>query len=100
MDIKDNFYYANLFAYYKNLLTSKQTQYLSMYYEQDYAIVEIAQYFEVSKESVFDLIKRVNKKLVDYENKLKLFDKTTQIEEILQKNEIDNEIIKTIIEIL
>lgn len=98
MNLKDNFYYANLYAYYKELLTQKQSQYLSMYYEEDFSIVEIAQHFQVSKESVFDLIKRVNKKLEVYEQNLNLHKKSLEIEKILKINKVNENIINQIME--
>lgn len=100
MDLEKNMYYGILFAYYKNLLTEKQVKYLTNYYEHNFSITEIAQNFEVSKEAIFDTIKRVNLKLIDFENKLELYKKVQTIEKILKKENIDSEIINQIIDII
>ena len=43
-----------------------------MYYGDDYSLGEIAEEFEVSRQAVYDNIKRTEKILMDYEQKLKL----------------------------
>ena len=43
---------------YRELLTDKQKQYLSLYYEEDLSLSEIAEDLSVSKNAVFDNIKR------------------------------------------
>lgn len=98
--INDSFYYGILFAYYKELLTEKQKEYLTLYYEQNFTINEIAIEYQVSKESVFDLIKRVNNKLKVYEEKLALYEKSLEIEKLLQDLNLSEEIIERITEII
>lgn len=100
MEIKDNFYYGILFEYYKELLTEKQKEYLTMYYEENFSLIEIANEYDVSKESVFDLIKRVNKKLNDYEQKLCLYKKSLEIEKLLKKLKLSDDIIDQITEMI
>lgn len=100
MDLEKNMYYGILFAYYKNLLTEKQVKYLTNYYEHNFSITEIAQNNYVSKEAIFDTIKRVNLKLIDFENKLELYKKVQTIEKILKKENIDSEIINQVIDII
>lgn len=100
MDLEKNMYYGILFSYYKNLLTEKQVKYLTNYYEHNFSITEIAQNNCVSKEAIFDTIKRVNLKLIDFENKLELYKKVQTIEKILKKENIDSEIINQVIDII
>lgn len=61
-----------LFDLYHTLLTEKQKLYFTLYYHQDYSLQEIAELQQVSRNNVFDHIKKVEEHLVDYENKLKL----------------------------
>lgn len=63
-----------LFSFYKNLLTDKQAEYLADYYEEDYTLAEIAANHEVSRQAVYDSIKRSEKLLKDYERKLRLIE--------------------------
>ncbi|MFR9295748.1 MAG: putative DNA-binding protein, partial [Turicibacter sanguinis] len=72
-----------LYDAYQVLLTSKQKTYLELYYQEDLSLSEIAEQFEVSRNAVFDNIKRTEKLLEDYETKLQLLKKREIREEIL-----------------
>ncbi|WP_371807205.1 putative DNA-binding protein [Halalkalibacter krulwichiae] len=61
-----------LFDFYQSLLTQKQRKYMSLYYLDDFSLGEIAEEFEVSRQAVYDNIKRTEAMLEDYEDKLKL----------------------------
>lgn len=98
--MNETFKYQILFSYYKELLTTKQQRYLEHYYESNLSFTEIADLEKSSKEAVYDLIKRVNKKLDSIENRLKLYEKSIKIEKILIKEKIDIEIIEKIMEII
>ncbi|MDE7213906.1 MAG: DNA-binding protein, partial [Anaeroplasmataceae bacterium] len=50
----------SLYDAYGLLLTDKQRDYFESYYFDDLSISEIASNFEVSRNAVFDQIKRVN----------------------------------------
>ncbi len=65
-----------LFTYYKKLLTDKQVEYFMMYYYDDYSLAEIAQITQVSRNAVYDQLKKVEEKLYEYEEKLKLSEKS------------------------
>jgi uncharacterized protein len=64
-----------LFDFYQELLTPKQKNYLSMYFLEDYSLGEIADEFNVSRQAVYDNIKRTEAMLEEYESKLHLYDK-------------------------
>lgn len=64
-----------LFDFYQALLTPKQRNYMSLYYLDDFSLGEIAEEFQVSRQAVYDNIKRTEAMLEDYEEKLKLFHK-------------------------
>ena len=75
-----------LFEQYKELLTDKQREIVSLYYEEDYSLGEISE--NVSRQGVYDTLKRSEKILKDYENKLHLVEKI-QEQEKLTKTIID-----------
>ncbi|SDQ61342.1 hypothetical protein SAMN05216232_2793 [Virgibacillus subterraneus] len=78
-----------LFDFYQELLTPKQRNYMEMYYLEDYSLGEISELFEVSRQAVYDNIRRTEKMLESYEQKLKLYDKFQQRVNILaQLNEV------------
>lgn len=62
-----------LFEFYAALLTDKQMNYIELYYADDYSLVEIAEEFQVSRQAVYDNIKRTEKILEDYEMKLHMY---------------------------
>ncbi|MBO0439523.1 transcriptional regulator [Enterococcus sp. DIV0212c] len=62
-----------LFEFYSTLLTEKQMNYMEMYYADDFSLGEIAEEYEVSRQAVYDNIKRTGKILEEYEKKLHLF---------------------------
>lgn len=72
-----------LYDFYEMLLTEKQQQYLSLYYRQDYTLTEIAEMTSVSRQAVYDNIKRTEQTLETYEKKLKLYDKFSNRKKII-----------------
>lgn len=62
-----------LFEFYAALLTDKQMNYIELYYADDYSLAEIAEEFGVSRQAVYDNIKRTEKILEDYEMKLHMY---------------------------
>ncbi|MGP7817531.1 putative DNA-binding protein [Niallia sp. 01092] len=64
-----------LFDFYQSLLTPKQRSYMSLYYLDDYSLGEIADEYDVSRQAVYDNIKRTEAMLEEYEQKLLLLQK-------------------------
>jgi len=64
-----------LYDFYNSLLTPKQQSYMSLYYLDDYSLGEIAEEYEISRQAVYDNIKRTEAMLEEYEEKLRLFEK-------------------------
>ena len=62
-----------LFDFYQALLTQKQRNYLELFYLQDYSLSERADTFDVSRQAVYDNIKRTEAMIEEYEEKLLLF---------------------------
>lgn len=79
---------AMLFDFYGKLLTDKQREMLAFYYEQDLSLGEIGEEFQISRQAVHDVIKRSEKILEQYEEKLGLVNKFSieqeKLNELLQ----------------
>lgn len=71
-----------LFDFYQSLLTNKQRIYLELFYLEDYSLSEIADTFNVSRQAVYDNIRRTGDLVEDYEKKLELYQKFEQRREI------------------
>lgn len=74
-----------LFDFYAMLLKGKQREYLELYYLDDLSLSEIAEMHEVSRQAVYDHIKRAEKQLFEYEEKLQLAVKHAQRQSTLDK---------------
>jgi predicted DNA-binding protein YlxM (UPF0122 family) len=74
-----------LYDFYQALLTPKQSSYMSLYYLDNYSLGEIAEEYDVSRQAVYDNIKRTEAMLEEYEQKLLLFQKFQQRSELLSK---------------
>jgi len=89
---------ARLFDFYGSLLTDKQQQVFSLYYYDDLSLGEIAQELSISRQAVYDIIKRTENLLKNYEQGLKLWGKYQKAEEninniksVLMNSKIDDE---------
>jgi len=74
-----------LFDFYQALLTEKQRSYMELYYLNDHSLGEIAESYKVSRQAVYDNIRRTEAMLEEYEDKLRLFEKFDQRKEILEQ---------------
>ena len=89
--------YVNLLMdCYEDLLTDKQRKYLDYYYHQDFSLSEIAEEFDVSRNAVFDNLKKAVNILEKYEDKLGLLKKhqermdlISRIEDKMQEDKSD-----------
>jgi uncharacterized protein len=73
-----------LYDFYHSLLTPKQQSYMSLYYLDDFSLGEIAEEYNVSRQAVYDNIKRTGTMLEEYEEKLLLFQKFQERNKLLQ----------------
>ena len=76
-----------LFDFYQSLLTDKQRVYMKLYYLEDLSLGEIAGEYGVSRQAVYDNVRRTEEMLEDYEAKLKLFSKFQNQMEIIEEIE-------------
>ncbi len=86
-----------LMDFYGELLTDKQRDTLDLYYNRDYSLAEIAEDLDISRQGVRDFIKRGEKQLYEFEEKLgmvKKYDKiTTEIEALEHLVEVNRTVI-------
>ena len=64
-----------LFDFYGELLTEKQKNIYRRYYDDDLSLSEIALELDISRQAVRDQLKRTEKILKEYEEKLNLVEK-------------------------
>ncbi|MCX7841635.1 MAG: YlxM family DNA-binding protein [Clostridia bacterium] len=88
-----------LLDFYGQLLTARQFEILDLHYNNDYSLGEIAQQLNISRQGVFDNIKRAKTTLDNLEEKLGLVKKFTgqkkKAEDILKNiNRIDLDYLK------
>ena len=69
---------------YGKLLTEKQYQVISDYYNEDLSLSEIAENNNISRQGVRDIIKKGESKLFEYEEKLQIMKKTQENEKTIQ----------------
>ncbi len=81
MDVK----FAVLLDYYGALLTEKQRDFITLYYEEDLSLAEIAENEGITRQGVRDAIKRAEALLIDTEEKLGLAKKLESLDGALDE---------------
>lgn len=96
---------ALLFDFYGQLLTDKQADIVDMHFNNDLSLSEISEQLGISRQGVYDTLKRAEKTLSDYEEKLGLVNRfliqnenlqkiTSMLDEILQQDDRHVDLIK------
>ena len=83
----DRFLLNEIFDCYESLLTDNQRSVYDLYYLQDISLGEIAGEMSISRQAVHDLLKRTEKRLLNYEASLGLRQKNAIIKEIIAELE-------------
>lgn len=81
---QDRFNQALLYDFYGELLTDHQKNIYEQSVLEDLSLSEIAEDEGISRQGVHDLVKRCNKSLMSYEEKLHLVEKFLSIKKKLQ----------------
>lgn len=76
-----------LMDFYGELLTEKQRDSLELYYDRDCSLAEIAEDMDISRQGVRDFIKRGEKQLYEFEEKLEMVKKYNNISRNISKLE-------------
>ncbi len=87
---------SDLYNYYGCLLTSKQQEIFEYYYFEDLSIVEIAAINDITKNGVYNALKKSINQLNKYESLLKVKEKYESNIAILVENGVSQEIIDLI----
>lgn len=70
---------------YGDLLTDRKRELLDYYYEEDYSLAEISEITGISRQGVRDSLKKSEAELLDFEAKLKLYEKKTALSALLDE---------------
>ena len=70
--LQDSFEISVLYDFYGPLLTEKQQRFVDLYHNENCSLTEIAETVGVSKQAVSEGLKRAEKALNNYEEKLGL----------------------------
>lgn len=87
-----------LYETYKDMLTSKMQNIFEQYYYSDLSYREIGENNDISYQAVRDALKKIDKKLIDLESKLKLLkikNEITSVNKMLEDPNMDLKKIKT-----
>lgn len=85
-----------LYDYYESLLSDKQKEYFSLYYFDNLSLSEISENLGVSRNAIHKSLKGIEILLLDYEDKLKIYDKTKKIEEIIRGSLVENKVLEVL----
>ncbi|HZK33424.1 MAG TPA: sigma factor-like helix-turn-helix DNA-binding protein [Tissierellaceae bacterium] len=66
---------GTLFEFYGKLLSDRQYSVVELYYIHDLSLAEIGEELNITRQGVFDSLKRGEQNLYDYDTKLKLIKK-------------------------
>ncbi len=84
----DNMAYESLlYDFYGGLLTEKQREVMELYHEENFSIVEIARELKVSKQAIYDNLRKSDKILREYEAKLGLMMSLLKTRELVESIE-------------
>ena len=79
-------YYNELFSCYGELLTKKEQELFSIYYEENLSMGEIAELKKVSRSGVGARIKRIEKKLEYYESIIHKYKIKQELKTFIKEN--------------
>ncbi|MGL4652414.1 MAG: YlxM family DNA-binding protein [Cetobacterium sp.] len=100
MELNEMLEVSILLDYYSNLLSDRQKEYLLEHFEEDLSLSEIGKKHSVSRQAVYDNIKRGIKILRDYEEKIGFYKRDLELLSELKelKNDFKLEKLEKIIE--
>lgn len=84
---------TNLFDIYESLLTDREKEIFKYYYYEDLSLSEIGENLNITRTGVFNTLKKVEEKLIQFEASLKLMNIKNTLKGLLEESDI--EIIKS-----
>ena len=91
---EETLYRTMLFDFYGELLTAKQKEYFDLHYNADYSLGEIAEMTGISRQGVWDIIKRAEETLRKTEEKTGLIKRFRENQEAVAEMETAIEALK------
>jgi uncharacterized protein len=89
MELKEFLEVSILLGYYGNLLSEKQRTYMEEYFEDDFSLLEIVKSHGISRQVVYDNIKRGIKILKIYEEKIGFLKREKEIRNSLKELKVN-----------
>lgn len=80
---------TNLFDIYESLLTDREKEIFKYYYYEDLSLSEIGENLNITRTGVFNTLKKVEEKLLQYENNLKLMNIKNTLKGLLEEQDIE-----------
>ena len=80
---------TELFDLYGGLLTERQRDLFTSYYVYDLSLSEIAEPEGTTRQSVYEQVKKVKKKLIEYESVLHLKEKNDKLKALAKQTPIE-----------
>ena len=90
IDLEKSIYINELYDLYGSLLTKKQQEMIELYYCEDFSLSEISEQFNVSRNAVYDCLKKGIKQLENYEKELKLHQKEEELTKFFNEIKLKN----------
>lgn len=88
--MKNNRVYLNdLYDLYNSLLNDHEKIIFEDYYHNDLSLSEIAENENVTRNAIHKSLKSTESKILDYEDKLKLYDKKNIILKAIENNDVN-----------
>lgn len=75
-DVEKDLQFSRLLDYYGDLLTDKQMDLMDLYYNEDFSLAEISEHENITRQGVRDGIKHAEQRLLEFEEKLKLAERS------------------------
>ena len=85
---------GRLYDFYGPLLTQHQRQVYEAVVLDDYSLSEVAEEEGITRQGVHDIIKRCDRILEGYEEKLGLAERFARIQQIVEGTELEDEILR------
>ena len=92
-ELNKTLYINELFDFYGELLSNRQKKIIIDYYEENLSLSEIAENESISRNAVYDALKKAEEALLNYEKILHLYEKRKNyletLEDLYSKNQIN-----------
>lgn len=80
---------TNLFDIYESLLTDREKEIFKYYYYEDLSLSEISENLNITRTGVFNTLKKVEEKLLQYEDNLKLMSIKGTLKDLLEESDVE-----------